>query len=130
MPGPRVLAGAAVADQDIAQERHVDDEPSWRWDRHKARAICACGSYSILEVLMKVENIDLDQAKIRAARSRDKTRCKPRRSLQLIDAKRLDARKLYGKTVIIAPRSNGFSPACPSSRSKPVVKKEVKYARI
>jgi hypothetical protein len=46
---------------------HADDQPSWRWDRHKARAICTCGSYSILEVLMKVERIGFDQAKIRAA---------------------------------------------------------------
>jgi hypothetical protein len=46
---------------------HADDHPSWRWDQRKARAFCTCGSYSILDVLMKVEGVAFDQAKIRAA---------------------------------------------------------------
>jgi hypothetical protein len=46
---------------------HSDDNPSWRWDAQKARAFCTCGSNSILYVLMKVERIDFEHAKIRAA---------------------------------------------------------------
>jgi hypothetical protein len=46
---------------------HTDNHPSWRWDQRKARAFCTCGSYSILDVLIKVERIEFDLAKIRAA---------------------------------------------------------------
>lgn len=48
---------------------HADRKPSWRWDGRKARAYCTCieGSHSILDVLMKVESIDFDTAKIRGA---------------------------------------------------------------
>jgi hypothetical protein len=47
---------------------HADNNPSWRWDRRKFRAICTCGSHSILDVLMKVEGVSsFDEAKVRAA---------------------------------------------------------------
>jgi hypothetical protein len=46
---------------------HVDNNPSWRFDERTGRAICTCGSYSIFEVLAKVEGITFDEAKIRAA---------------------------------------------------------------
>ena len=46
---------------------HPDKDPSWRWDERKRRAICTCGSDSILDVLMKVEGISYEVAKIRAA---------------------------------------------------------------
>jgi hypothetical protein len=47
---------------------HADNNPSWRWDAGKARAYCTCkGSHSILDVLMAVERIDFESAKIRAA---------------------------------------------------------------
>jgi hypothetical protein len=46
---------------------HTDNSPSWRWDGRKRRAFCTCGSYSILDVVMKVEGIDFDAAKLRAA---------------------------------------------------------------
>jgi hypothetical protein len=46
---------------------HADENPSWRWDARKARAFCTCGSLSVLGVLMKVESIGFDLAKIRAA---------------------------------------------------------------
>jgi putative DNA primase/helicase len=49
---------------------HPDHNPSWRWDQRKACAFCSCDgshSHSIFDVLMKVEAIDFDRAKIRAA---------------------------------------------------------------
>jgi hypothetical protein len=46
---------------------HPDKNPSWRFDECTGRAICTCGSHSILDVLEKVEGITFDAAKIRAA---------------------------------------------------------------
>jgi len=48
---------------------HADNNPSWRWDRRKARAYCTChtGGHSALDVIMNVERIDFETAKIRAA---------------------------------------------------------------
>ena len=46
---------------------HTDNNPSWRWDERKARAICTCGSHTVLAVLQKVEGIDFEAAKLRAA---------------------------------------------------------------
>jgi hypothetical protein len=46
---------------------HPDKDPSWRFDECTGRAICTCGSHSILDVLVKVEGITFDAAKIRAA---------------------------------------------------------------
>ena len=46
---------------------HPDPHPSWRFDERTGRAICTCGSHSILDILMKVEGISFEAAKIRAA---------------------------------------------------------------
>src|SRR5262249_32193348 len=46
---------------------HPDKTPSWRWDVDGARAFCSCGSDSIFKVIEKIENIDFEAAKIRAA---------------------------------------------------------------
>src|SRR5215831_8931692 len=46
---------------------HPDNNPSWRWHTNKARAFCTCGRRRILGVVMKVEGIEFDEAKIRAA---------------------------------------------------------------
>jgi hypothetical protein len=50
---------------------HSDANPSWRWDAPKARAFCTCivkrGGHPILDVLMQVEGIEFDAAKLRAA---------------------------------------------------------------
>jgi hypothetical protein len=46
---------------------HADNNPSWRWDQRKARAFCTCSAHSILDVVAKVEGVDFDRAKIRAA---------------------------------------------------------------
>ena len=47
---------------------HADDTPSWRWDEKRARAYCTCTKGdSVLDVMAKVEGIDFEAAKIRAA---------------------------------------------------------------
>ena len=48
---------------------HADGDPSWRWDEPKARARCSCskGDSSIFDVVMKVEGVDFDAAKLRVA---------------------------------------------------------------
>jgi hypothetical protein len=46
---------------------HADDHPSWRWDERKRKAFCTCGARDVLGVLMGVEGIDFEAAKIRAA---------------------------------------------------------------
>jgi hypothetical protein len=49
---------------------HPDEHPSWRWDERKGRAYCSCitdGSHSIFDVMMKIENIGFESAKLRAA---------------------------------------------------------------
>jgi hypothetical protein len=47
---------------------HTDNNPSWRWDQRKSRAICTCtNSDSIFDVVIKVENLDFGRAKIRIA---------------------------------------------------------------
>jgi hypothetical protein len=46
---------------------HDDNSPSWRWDERKCKAFCTCGARDVLGVLMGVERIDFDSAKIRAA---------------------------------------------------------------
>ena len=48
----------------------ADANPSWRWDERQARAHCTCTNghaLSIFDVLGRVEAIDFDAAKIRAA---------------------------------------------------------------
>ena len=46
---------------------HDDNNPSWRWDERKRKAFCTCGARDVLGVLMGVEGIEFDAAKIRAA---------------------------------------------------------------
>jgi hypothetical protein len=46
---------------------HPDKNPSWRWDCIDRRAYCTCGSADILGVLMTVEGIGFEAAKLRAA---------------------------------------------------------------
>src|SRR6516225_9466460 len=46
---------------------HADNNPSWRWDERKRKAFCTCGTRDVLGVLMGVEGIEFEAAKIRAA---------------------------------------------------------------
>jgi hypothetical protein len=48
---------------------HADENPSWRWDERRARAHCSCieRGHSIFDVLMQVEAIDFEAAKLRVA---------------------------------------------------------------
>jgi putative DNA primase/helicase len=48
---------------------HDDTHPSWRWDRQRERAICTCSGKGddALGVLMKIEGVDFNAAKLRAA---------------------------------------------------------------
>jgi hypothetical protein len=49
---------------------HSDENPSWRWDQPKARAHCTCierGAHSIFDVVMQVEGVDFEAAKLRVA---------------------------------------------------------------
>jgi hypothetical protein len=46
---------------------HDDSHPSWRWDERKRKAFCSCGARDVLGVLMGVEGIEFEAAKIRAA---------------------------------------------------------------
>jgi hypothetical protein len=51
---------------------HADNNPSWRWDTRKRKAFCTCGARDVLGVLMGVEGIEFDPAKIRAAELLDR----------------------------------------------------------
>jgi hypothetical protein len=47
---------------------HADDNASWRWDTRHAKARCTCTkSDSIFDVVMKVEGVDFEAAKVRIA---------------------------------------------------------------
>jgi hypothetical protein len=46
---------------------HDDNHPSWRWDERKCKAFCTCGVRDVLGVLMGVEGIESDAAKVRVA---------------------------------------------------------------
>src|SRR5918995_6556253 len=47
---------------------HHDQNPSWRWDECKNRAFCTCiGRHSIFEVVMHVERLEFEAAKLRLA---------------------------------------------------------------
>jgi phage/plasmid primase-like uncharacterized protein len=48
---------------------HADENPSWRWDERKGKAYCTCieGSQSIFDVVMRVEGVEFDPAKLRVA---------------------------------------------------------------
>jgi hypothetical protein len=53
---------------------HSDNNPSWRWDMPKALAFCTCidGSHSIFDVVMKVEEVGFEVAKVRVAELLDR----------------------------------------------------------
>lgn len=82
---------------------HPDTNSSWRWDEHKRRAFCTCGSHSILDVLIKVEGSDLDAAKLRAAELLNRT--------DLIRARRKNKRRK--ETAVLLPETvcNSATPA-------------------
>src|SRR5262249_40665994 len=47
---------------------HPDRNPSWRWDARARKAFCSCNTAdSIFDVVMKVEGIAFEAAKIRVA---------------------------------------------------------------
>jgi hypothetical protein len=46
---------------------HADNNPSWRWDERKRKAFCTCGARDVLGVLMGVEGVEFEGAKIRIA---------------------------------------------------------------
>ena len=72
-----VLAALGIAWQDGAPHiscpyhDHSDGNPSWRWNERKAKAYCTCvtrrGGHSILDVVMHVERLEFDAAKLRVA---------------------------------------------------------------
>ena len=68
----------------------------------KARAFCTCGSHSILDVLMKVEGIGFDQAKIRAAELLKRS--------DLIKKRGARKRKGGGDNIPPGQRRNGATP--------------------
>jgi hypothetical protein len=84
---------------------HTDNRPSWRWDQRKARAYCTCiaGSHSILDVLMKVEGVKFDQAKIRAAELLKRS--------DLIKEHRGQKRKGGGDVIPLQQHCNSATPA-------------------
>ena len=48
--------------------QHEDRNPSWRWDEQRARAHCSCANGdTIFNVVMKIEGIDFNAAKLRIA---------------------------------------------------------------
>jgi len=53
---------------------HSDEDPSWRWDERKAKAFCTCieGSHSIIDVIMRVEGLEFEPAKLRVAEILDR----------------------------------------------------------
>ena len=47
---------------------HHDEDPSWRWDHKASKARCTCSNGDdIFDVLMRIEQLDFDAAKVRAA---------------------------------------------------------------
>jgi Toprim domain len=48
---------------------HSDEDPSWRWIERRAKACCTCteGAHSIFDVVMHVEALDFEAAKLRIA---------------------------------------------------------------
>ena len=82
---------------------HDDNNPSWRWDERKCKAFCTCGVRDALGVLMGVEALQCDAAKIRAAELLKRP--------DLI--KERPARKQKGRGDDIPPeqRCNGATPA-------------------
>jgi phage/plasmid primase-like uncharacterized protein len=71
-----VLEALRIAWQDGAPHircpyaAHTDHHASWRWDQAKARAYCTCierGGHSIFDIVMRVESLDFEAAKLRIA---------------------------------------------------------------
>jgi Domain of unknown function (DUF927)/Toprim domain len=70
-----VLAALGITWQGGAQHiacpypDHDDQNPSWRWDERKARDYCTCieRSHSIFDVVMRIEGLDFEAAKLRVA---------------------------------------------------------------
>jgi hypothetical protein len=53
--------------------QHDDADPSWRWDERQALAHCTCSQgLTIFDVMMKMESIDFDAAKLRAVELLDR----------------------------------------------------------
>jgi hypothetical protein len=48
---------------------HPDENPSWRWDARRAKAFCTCieRSHSILDVVIRIEDLEFEAAKLRVA---------------------------------------------------------------
>src|SRR5688500_186618 len=48
---------------------HSDEDPSWRWIERRAKACCTCteSAHSIFDVVMHVEALDFEAAKLRIA---------------------------------------------------------------
>ena len=65
---------------------HDDANPSWRWDRDRARAYCTCipGSHSIYDVVSELRDLDFEGAKIFVAEAIEQP--------DLVRARRLDGR--------------------------------------
>jgi hypothetical protein len=80
---------------------HADNHPSWRWDKHKARAYCSCvgGSHSIFDVVMQAKGLDFEQAKIRVAELLNRA--------ELIKERRARKRKGGGGDIPRKQRRNG-----------------------
>jgi Domain of unknown function (DUF927)/Toprim domain len=72
---PEVLEALGIAWADGAPHiscpypDHSDEHPSWRWDKRRAKAYCTCieGSHSIFDVVMRIDGIEFDRAKVRVA---------------------------------------------------------------
>jgi len=81
---------------------HIDANPSWRWDPRKRKAFYTCGARDVLGVLIGVEGIGFEPAKIRAAELLNR--------LELIEGRR--ARKSKGGGSDIPPEQyrNGAAP--------------------
>jgi hypothetical protein len=84
---------------------HADNNPSWRWDKRKARAFCTChtGGHSALDVLMHIEGIDFEAAKLRAAEVLNRT--------DLIREKRKSKRRTKAEVLPPKQACNGATPA-------------------
>jgi hypothetical protein len=71
----QVLSALGIGWQDGAPHipcpypNHADDHPSWRWDVHKAKAFCTCIKcpHSVFDIVMHVEGVDFETAKVRVA---------------------------------------------------------------
>ena len=68
-PGPEdFMAGRHVA-HPLPVPQSLGRHPSWRWDEHEAKAFCTCikRPHSIFDIVMHVEGVDFEAAKVRVA---------------------------------------------------------------